>query len=89
MEELKKYLLINNIFTKTQLEKLEYSKINYCYMCNKNCGKLIKLNECNINNIICLNCLDILHDNYNLNNNNIELFECLCCNNKIYNYTVI
>lgn len=86
MEDLKKYLLKNKIFNKTELKTLQYSKINNCNMCNKKCGELVKLTECNLKTIICYECMDNLHDNYNLNTTNKELFKCLCCNNKIYNY---
>lgn len=90
MEELKTYLLNNKIFSKKELETLECSQNNLCNICNNKCGELVKLTECDNNNIMCLNCLDLLYDNYNLNNkNNDELFKCICCEKKIYNYSII
>ena len=89
MEDLKLYLSKNKIFTKKELETLCESNINDCNMCLKKCGSIIKLNQCNKDTKICFECLDSLHDNYNIENNNKELFKCLCCNNNIYDYTFI
>lgn len=89
MDGLKNYLLNNKIFSKKELETLECSQKKLCNVCNNNCGELVKLIECDNNNIMCLNCLDLLYDNYNINNENNELFKCLCCDKKIYNYSII
>ena len=73
------------------LETLKFSKLNKCNMCNKLRGSIAKLTECNLNSIICLECIDDLYDNYTLiekkENDNI-LFKCLCCNNNIINYVI-
>jgi len=89
MEALKKYLLKNKLFTKNELKTLRESNINNCNMCLKKCGSIIKLNQCNKDTKICFECLDLLHDNYNIEKNSKEIFKCLCCNNNIYDYTVI
>lgn len=90
MDKLKTYLLNNKIFSKKELETLEYSQEKKCNICNNNCGKMAKLTECDNNSIMCLNCLDLFYDNYNLNkNNNDELFKCICCKKNIFNYLII
>ncbi len=89
MEELKEYLLKNKIFTKKELKTLQQSKINQCNMCNKTCGQQIKLNECKNNIIICLECLDLLYDNYHLHYNDDKLFKCVCCEQMIESYEMI
>jgi len=87
MEDIKKFITDNKLFSKKEIETLKYSQKNKCYLCENVCGSLAKLNECKKNNIICLNCLDCFHDNYNKNNK--ELFICICCNNLIYSYEII
>ena len=87
MEDIKKFITDNKLFSKKEIETLKYSQKNKCNLCNCDCGSLAKLNECNKNNIICLNCLDSFYDNYN--KNNTELFKCICCDNYIYSYEII
>lgn len=67
MNNLKEYLINNNLFTKEQLKTLQPYKNNICKLCNSNTGTLVKLNECYNNQEICLNCFDDFHDNYHEN----------------------
>jgi hypothetical protein len=87
MDALKNYLFKNNIFSKKELDTLVESNINYCNYCNNNCGQLVELVECNNNLVMCFNCLEKLHDNYDTKSN--ELFKCKCCNNLIYDFNFI
>lgn len=87
MNSFKNYLINNKLFTREELRTLEPSENNFCNLCNKSCGSLLKLNECLNNTIICFNCFDNFHDNYYKNKK--ELFICLCCNKNIYTYDLI
>ena len=90
MEQLRNYLLKHKIFSEKELKTLKPCVINFCKMCNQQCGSKIQLKECDNNTIICLECLDNLYDSYHINNtNNEELFKCLCCDKKIFSYTTI
>lgn len=85
-EHLRNYLMNNKIFTKKELDTLAPSNINHCNMCNMSCGQLVELAECLNKTVICLQCLDDLHDNYHRAE---ELFECICCNTKIFSYNLL
>jgi hypothetical protein len=84
-ENLKKIGLFDN---KT-INTLKQSILKKCNMCEQLRGSIGKLDNCFKNNIICLECIDILYDNYHLVNKDDILFKCLCCNNDIKDYDII
>lgn len=83
MEQIKKSL--SKWFTDKELDTLEHLS-NVCLKCNKKCGNLARLNECDNKAVICLNCLDDYYDSAVC----VEyLFNCPCCGKQIEDYTII
>ena len=91
LNEVKQYLLYNKYLNVNEIKTLEHVKQNKCNLCNKICGNIARLSECDKKIILCLNCIDDLYDSYNIFKNKIDdiLFPCICCNKSIYNYEII
>ena len=86
VDQLKQYLLRNRMFTEQELTTLKPANASQCPLCKEGCGGLARLTECKNQTAVCLNCLDNYYDNYQ--SKDTALFVCLCCNEKIYNYTM-
>ena len=86
VDQLKQYLLRNRMFTEQELTTLKPANTSQCPLCKEGCGSLARLTECKHETSVCLNCLDNYYDNYQ--SKDTALFVCLCCDEKIYNYTM-
>ena len=82
MENVKKNL--SKWFSRNELSTLKAIN-NICPHCNKECGTIVKLNECDNNIIMCFECLDTYYDSCDKN----YMFNCPCCENVINSYEII
>jgi len=89
MVHLREYLSSNNLLTDKELETLQPSTLKVCAVCNQASGELVRLKECSLATSLCLHCLDSFSDNYNMHETHEELFKCLCCDTKIYDFEFI
>lgn len=76
------YLL--EMFTEKELATMKPLK-NICPICNKKCGHIFKICE---TTKMCGQCMDDMYDTYQMNTKTTELFKCICCNEKIFDFMV-
>ena len=89
MVHLREYLSSNNLLTDKELETLQPSTLKVCAVCSQASGELVRLKECSLQTSLCLHCVDSFSDNYNMHEHHEELFKCLCCDTKIYDFEII